>query len=69
MAEPLVPSVLKALEGSDISEFSDAEENFPLDERTVSLDTADITNISEPVATNSKPNVRNVDSLNLDLEQ
>jgi len=46
-----------------------AEENFPLNERIVSLHTADITNISEPVATNSKPSVWNVDSLNLDLEQ
>ena len=33
------------------------------------IDTADITNISEPVATSSKPNVWDVDSLNLDLEQ
>jgi hypothetical protein len=46
LAEPLVPSVLAALDNSDISEFSDAESDFTVDERTVST-CADKTNISE----------------------
>jgi hypothetical protein len=36
VAEPLVPSVLSVLDNSDLSEFSDAESDFTVDERTVS---------------------------------
>jgi hypothetical protein len=44
--EPLVPSVLSVLDNSDISEFSDAESDFTVDERTVST-CADKTNSLE----------------------
>jgi hypothetical protein len=46
LAEPLIPSILAALDNSDISKFSDSESGFTVDERTVST-CADKTNISE----------------------
>jgi hypothetical protein len=55
LAEPLFPSVLSVLDNSDLSEFSDAESDFTVDERTVST-CAD------------KSNPFDIDSLDLDLE-
>jgi hypothetical protein len=45
LAEPLVPPVFAALDNSYISEFSDCESDFTVDERTVRT-CADKTNIS-----------------------
>jgi hypothetical protein len=74
VAEPLVPSVLSVLDNSDVSEFSDAESDFTVDERTVST-CADKTNSLErtvnPCAdktNSSKSNPFDIDSLDLDLE-
>jgi hypothetical protein len=70
----LVPTVLSVLDNSDVSEFSDAESDFTVDERTVST-CADKTNSLERTVstcadkTNSfKSNPFDIDSLDLDLE-
>jgi hypothetical protein len=68
LVPPIFAPVLDAKDNSEISEFSDCDEYFSLDERTVSL-TADKTNISEHVATSSKPSVWDVDSDDLDLQK
>jgi hypothetical protein len=75
VTEPLVPSVLAVLDDSYISEFSDAESDFPEDERTVST-SANKTNSSERTViefsdktNSSKPSPWDVDSEDLNLEQ